>query len=412
MCLTKGIATCPIICSNKKVSFINSFLDSENEFEEPYNLQNIKPRAYVGVALHGDGFIIDKETAFKLLNTNEKYKKVVKPYLIGDDFTSTIGQVPRRWIIDFSYYDEKAAREFVDPFLIIEQEVKPVRMLNARESRKKYWWQFGEKAMKMQEDIRTVNSYIITAKTTKYLNFKMLNDWNIVLDQTLTIIASDDYYLFGILQSILSEVWARKYCHHLGARLQYSSKDGYETFPIPMNICLNDKNAFIEHIKKFDNLRNTILNKYGLGLTNFYNDMHSPSNSKLSVNESLEYINSLTLFRNEIQSLDNLCLSLYGWTDIDLRHDFYEVDYLPENDRIRYTIHPDARREVLKRLLQLNHERHEEEVRNGLWDKKKSAGKKKETGEKKGVGFADGKQEELPIYVKGEVRQGDLFESV
>ncbi len=46
------------------------------------------------------------------------------------------------------------------------------------------------------------------------------------------------------------------------------------------------------------------------------------------------------------------------------------VDYLPENDRVRFTIHPDARKEVLKRLLELNHKIHEEEVAAGLFDKK------------------------------------------
>ncbi len=59
-------------------------------------------------------------------------------------------------------------------------------------------------------------------------------------------------------------------------------------------------------------------------------------------------------------------LKAYGWEDIDLSHDFYEVDYLPENDRVRYTISPDARKEVLKRLLKLNHEIHEQEVKAGL----------------------------------------------
>jgi hypothetical protein len=54
---------------------------------------------------------------------------------------------------------------------------------------------------------------------------------------------------------------------------------------------------------------------------------------------------------------------------IDLRHDFYKVDYLPENDRIRYTIHPNARREILKHLLLLNHQIHEQEVQAGLWSK-------------------------------------------
>jgi hypothetical protein len=42
-----------------------------------------------------------------------------------------------------------------------------------------------------------------------------------------------------------------------------------------------------------------------------------------------------------------LFLKAYGCEVIDLAHDFYEVDCLPENDRVRYTILPDARKEVL-----------------------------------------------------------------
>jgi hypothetical protein len=74
------------------------------------------------------------------------------------------------------------------------------------------------------------------------------------------------------------------------------------------------------------------------------------------------------------QEMDEAVLAAYGWHEdserwgkaIQLRHDFYEVDYLPEKDNIRYTIHPDARKEVLKRLLLLNHERYAQEVREGL----------------------------------------------
>ena len=53
-----------------------------------------------------------------------------------------------------------------------------------------------------------------------------------------------------------------------------------------------------------------------------------------------------------------------------LRHAIYEVDYLPENDRVRYTIHPDARKELLKRLLQLNHKLYAEEEAKGLHKRK------------------------------------------
>jgi hypothetical protein len=53
----------------------------------------------------------------------------------------------------------------------------------------------------------------------------------------------------------------------------------------------------------------------------------------------------------------------------------YEVDYLSENDRVHYTIHPEARKEILKRPLELNHKIHAEEVEAQLWDKKKGLGK-------------------------------------
>jgi hypothetical protein len=83
--------------------------------------------------------------------------------------------------------------------------------------------------------------------------------------------------------------------------------------------------------------------------------------------------------------MDEAVLKVYGWgleniiaspdgmkqsqLPIDLKHDFYKVDYLPENDGTRYTIFPEARKELLKRLLELNHKIHAEEVADGLWEK-------------------------------------------
>ncbi len=54
-------------------------------------------------------------------------------------------------------------------------------------------------------------------------------------------------------------------------------------------------------------------------------------------------------------------------------HDFYEVDYLPENDRIRFTISPDSRKEILKRLLLLNHQVHKQELEQTPPPKPKTA---------------------------------------
>ena len=61
--------------------------------------------------------------------------------------------------------------------------------------------------------------------------------------------------------------------------------------------------------------------------------------------------------RTRHRELDHAVLAAYGWGDLALGHDFHAIDTLPENDRIRYTISPSARKELLRRLLALNHER-------------------------------------------------------
>ena len=77
--------------------------------------------------------------------------------------------------------------------------------------------------------------------------------------------------------------------------------------------------------------------------------------------------------------MDAAVLGAYGWTDIVLGHDFHAVDFLPENDRVRFTISPQARREVLKRLLELNHRYHTEE--EAVEEQKpKKGGKRKKAG--------------------------------
>jgi CRISPR/Cas system endoribonuclease Cas6 (RAMP superfamily) len=63
----------------------------------------------------------------------------------------------------------------------------------------------------------------------------------------------------------------------------------------------------------------------------------------------------------------------YGWSDLagssgsQLGHGFHAT-----KQGERYTLIDPARRTVLDRLLALNHQRHEEEVKAGLHEKKKS----------------------------------------
>lgn len=202
----------------------------------------------------------------------------------------------------------------------------------------------------------------------------------------LKVLVFDDFFPFAVLQSNLHEAWARKYSGNLKRDLRYSNC--FESFAFPKFVRgLNTLSLLGE---TYHEHRRQLMLKMQLGLTKTYNLFHDPKLSPETVEKAskqnteiaAEAYQDILRLRELHRQMDEAVLAAYGWhqasekwgSAIDLRHDFHEVDYLPENDRIRYTIHPDARRELLQRLLLLNHERYAEEVKQGLHDKK---GKKK-----------------------------------
>ncbi|MCS5515566.1 hypothetical protein NWF32_10525 [Pseudomonas qingdaonensis] len=97
-------------------------------------------------------------------------------------------------------------------------------------------------------------------------------------------------------------------------------------------------------------------------MTDAYNRFHSETEG----NPRIEELRALQ------REIDTAVARAYGWDSLDLEHGFYEVPYLPENDRVRFTISETARIEVLRRLSELNRQRYEEEVAQGLHSKGKT----------------------------------------
>ena len=63
--------------------------------------------------------------------------------------------------------------------------------------------------------------------------------------------------------------------------------------------------------------------------------------------------------------MDHAVAAAYGWGELDLGHGFHATA-----QGVRYTISEPARRQVLGRLLELNHARYAAEVAAGLHEKK------------------------------------------
>ena len=109
---------------------------------------------------------------------------------------------------------------------------------------------------------------------------------------------------------------------------------------------------------------------HGLGLTETYNRFHDASEDSSDIQK----------LRELHVEMDNAVAATYGWTDLVLGHGFHET-----KQGVRFTISGPARREVLARLLKLNHEGYAEEVRQGLHEKKgRAKGTTKGTAGKRG----------------------------
>lgn len=383
----KGLWQYKRYLDGKEVQFINSYLDfSTNDF--PFPLFTNENKGFMGTTVFGTGFFIEPDEAANLIAINAKNEDVLFPIINGDDLTNSPYQKGSRFVINFFNWELEKACQYKEPFKLVEENVKPQRLNQKIASAKKYWWRFHRQANGLIDVLKNNDVVLVSPITTKYLSF-IFHQTNQVFSNAVLVFDFSDYSSFSILQSTIHEVWARYYSSSLETRLRYLNDDAFKTFSFPI-LSNNQDNILSSTGKEYYEYRSDIMISSQIGLTSLYNLFHNPND------------NSLYKGRELHKKMDETVLEAYGWHEdtqkwgkaIKLRHDFYEVDYLPENDRVRYTIHPEARKEVLKRLLLLNHERYEEEILQGLH--------KKEDAEK----FYAEKGKELPaevakIYAKG-----------
>ena len=128
--------------------------------------------------------------------------------------------------------------------------------------------------------------------------------------------------------------------------VRYTPSDCFETFPQP---------ELTEAVRRaggaLDLHRRQLMLDRWEGLTATYNRVHNPKEEAADMAE-------LRRFHVE---LDLAVAAAYGWEDLELDHDFWET-----RQGTRFTVGPEARTELLDRLLELNHARHAAGVDVGI----------------------------------------------
>lgn len=345
--------------------------------------------SFQGSNVCGGGFIISAEVAEEIISEDKKYCKTVKPYLNGRDFNANSKQEASRWIINFydwplrrdpslskwasmqnaqqqrcisngivpSDYPGDVAADYPRCLEVVENQVKPERELlkpinGFNKTAARIWWQHGGPRVSLYKKLQHAGRVLVTARVSASNAVAWANPDQTFDVQLICFVLESDAF-FSVMQSNIHWTWVSSTASTLGeaGNIRYTPTSCFQTFPLPPITTDAECTG-----KKFDQLREAIMSDFKTGLTGLYKKFHTG----MERNSRIEELRVLQ------QEMDTAVARSYGWDDLDLGHGFHEVPYLPENDRIRFTISEAARVEVLRRLLELNRQRYEEEVARGL----------------------------------------------
>jgi hypothetical protein len=378
--LHRGVWDRPCFLDGKRVPFINTYFEGSKDAGDPKVLRESKGRIIQGAIFRGDGFVISHEEADTLCANDERNREVVFPIINGQEMNHSPEQKPGRSIINFFDWPIERAQVYQLPFLHLEEFVKADRTALGEAGK---WWQFWRPRMELNSKLKSLKRCFSASRTTKYLNFSACPiEW--VFSDAIYVFATDRWDLYAVVQSTIHEVWARKYSGALETRLRYSPSDCFETFPFPEGQWQISNNKLAAIGERYHEHRRHTMPQLWLGLTDIYNLFHTRDLSPAivakvsgkSVSEAESGYRAIIQLRDLHRELDQTLLTAYGWSDLDLGHDFQEVETLPENDRVRYTISPAARKELLERLLAENHRRAQLTIATSPAVKKSSKRKK------------------------------------
>jgi hypothetical protein len=366
-----------------RVSAITSALEVDSRIARPSRLAEFRGKYCQGQTIGGRGFELTLEERKALLEAEPRSSDVVFPLFNGQDLNQLPSLVPYRWVVYFRDWSEDEARQYPIAFDRLRQLVKPYRDSLTGQIHQRSFWKFWDLRPSLMSEVQSHSTLLASARVTKYITFRRVPSTNVYNDQTKLFFLYE-WSDFALLQSSLHQEWAFWNAGTLGAAtVRYSTSAALETWPMP------DKSADLSELddigEQYHTTRDDLLVDRSLGLTDLYNLFHN----QLAFDSDIKRLRFLHAL------MDIAALKAYGWTDIDPQHDFYDMDYLPPRDQVRFTLSPSARLEVLRRLSTLNRERFERQGTTGAArPRKKLAARGEDSSRTMGTLFAEAEGDE------------------
>ncbi|RJS27595.1 hypothetical protein DRW03_03520 [Corallococcus sp. H22C18031201] len=320
------------------VTHLNSRLRGKPERSDPEILTANAGKSFQGCIVLGMGFVLSSEQRSALVAKSPRNVERIFRYVGGEEINSDPSPELERHVINFGQMELQKAEHWSELIRIVRELVKPERDKNNRESYRKWWWQFGEKRIELQEALRPVARCLTTSRVSKHLMFSWQPSSVVFSEQVIVIPVEQDCWQ-TVLQSRVHEVWARLLSSSLEDRLRYAPSDCFETFPFPDfgNASALDRIGERLHFE-----RSQYMQAHNIGLTTTYNRLKDKSVTDTATQR----------LRDLHVAVDQSVLDAYGWKDI---HVPLYCGATPKQLEV-------FEDEVLDRLFDLNAQRAHEEA--------------------------------------------------
>jgi hypothetical protein len=396
----KGAWAIQPLLDGRPVARISAFLVEGDQDATPAALRANAGVAFVGSYLLGMGFTFDDETnepaanslaeMRRLIAKDSRNTQCIRPYIGGEEVNDSPEHGHHRYAINFADfplrrenvgfswvdaeesqrvaclregivpmdYPDSAAADWPDLLELVRAQVKSERDrlgdsgADARR-RKKFWWLWGRYTPGLYHAVFGLERVLAISRVNAHFGFAFLPA-GMIFSEQLIVQAVDTFGWFALLQSRIHEIWARFFASSLEDRLRYTPSDCFETFPLPF-----PAKAIIalEGVgQTYYEARAALMQATNRGLTATYNRFNDPGDHDPAIGQ----------LRDLHAAMDRAALDAYDWTDL-IPLAIHEREWEAEEGeklapwRLRWP-EPD-RDEVLARLLDLNHRRHEEELR-------------------------------------------------
>jgi len=265
---------------NHVVSKITSSLKATIDVSQACRLSANLNKCFVGVEVVGKGFIVTEQQVKDWIQADPKNQKVLKLFSMGGNLAQNPYGTPERWVVDFSDMPIEEVSDYNLPFEHIRIHVKPEREKNREAVLREKWWRFKRTNEALRTAIARFSYYFVVPRVSKWTVFITASSTWLPGDLNV-VVASEDFYILGILSSQVHRLWVKAQSSTLEDRTRYTHRTCFETFPFPQT----PSNKLVEQIRataqQLHQYRTQQMETKQWGITQLYNKFFEEPTSQL-----------------------------------------------------------------------------------------------------------------------------------